>query len=123
MRVHNIDHIVLNVVDVEQSLTWYRDVLGLPGDRVDEWRAGDAPFPSVRISETCLIDLFASERTGVNADHFCLVVDRADVEAVAADARFTVINGPVDRYGALGIGLSIYVTDPDDNVIELRSYD
>jgi catechol 2,3-dioxygenase-like lactoylglutathione lyase family enzyme len=123
MHVHNVDHIVLNVADVERSLSWYGDMLGLSGDRVAEWRAGEASFPSVRINETCLIDLFASDRTGVNADHFCLVVDRADVDSVSTDERFTVIVGPVDRYGARGIGRSIYVKDPDDNVVELRSYD
>jgi catechol 2,3-dioxygenase-like lactoylglutathione lyase family enzyme len=123
MRVRELDHIVLNVADVERSLTWYVEVLGLAPDRVDEWRAGDAPFPSVRINAGCIIDLFAVEPTGTNMNHVCLVVDRADVDAVAADPRFTVVDGPGSRWGARGDGWSVYVTDPDGNTVELRSYD
>ena len=79
MRVRHLDHIVLNVVDVERSLAWYTDLLGLAPERVDEWRAGTVPFPSVRIDEGCIIDLFAAERTGENLNHVCLVVEPGDV--------------------------------------------
>ena len=122
MRAHELDHIVLNVSDVERSLAWYTGLLGLAGERVDEWRTGDAPFPSVRVSEGCIFDLFASERTGENVDHLGLVVDPADVDAIAAAARFDVVEGPVPRWGARGMGRSVYVRDPDGNTVELRSY-
>ena len=123
VRVHGIDHIVLTVSDVERSLAWYVDLLGLAGERVDEWRRGEVPFPSVRLSDSCIIDLFAGEVSGQNLDHFCLVVDAADVETVATDDRFDVLNGPVPRWGARGMGSSVYVSDPDGNTVELRSYD
>ena len=126
MRISELDHIVLQVTDVERSLTWYCDVLGLDGVRVDEWRSGEVPFPSVRVSAGCIIDLFAADTLGEgthNLDHFCLVTDRASVDAVADDDRFTVIGGPGPRFGARGEGWSIYVTDPDGNTVELRSYD
>ncbi len=123
MDVHELDHIVLNVADVERSLAWYTELLGLQPERVDEWRAGDAPFPSVRITDGCIIDLFAVERTGENVNHFCLVVGAGDVEAVANDERFTVVDGPGRRWGARGDGTSVYVLDPDHNVVELRTYD
>ena len=123
MRVHELDHIVLHVADVERSLAWYTGLLGLEGDRVDEWRAGEVPFPSVRVHAACIIDLFRSDRTGENMNHLCLVVDRADVDAIATDDRFTVVDGPGPRYGARGDGWSIYVVDPDGNTVELRSYD
>lgn len=122
VHVHGLDHIVLVVADVERSLEWYTGLLGLAPDRVEEWRAGEVPFPSVRITTGCVIDLFAGERSGLNMDHVCLVVDRADVEAAAADDRFDVLDGPAPRWGARGDGLSIYVSDPDGNAIELRSY-
>lgn len=122
VRVRHLDHIVLNVADVERSLAWYTDLLGLAPERVDEWRAGAVPFPSVRIDEGCIIDLFATERTGENLDHLCLVVDPGDVEAIAADDRFTVVDGPARRWGARGDGTSVYVRDPDGNTVELRSY-
>lgn len=122
MRVHELDHIVLTTPDVERALSFYVGLLGMQGDRVEEWRAGTVPFPSVRVTPGTLIDLQAGERTGVNMDHLCLVVDSADVDAVATDARFDVIEGPVDRYGARGMGRSVYVRDPDGNVVELRHY-
>ena len=123
MNVSELDHLVINVGDVERSLAWYTEMLGLSAERVHEWRAGEVPFPSVRINDNTIIDLFALERTGQNIDHICLVVDRADVDAVSADPRFTIVEGPVERWGARGIGWSVYVTDPDGNQIELRSYD
>jgi catechol 2,3-dioxygenase-like lactoylglutathione lyase family enzyme len=121
MNVHGVDHIVVNVADVERSLTWYTDRLGLAAERADEWRAGTAPFPSVRVNEHTVVDLFHVERTGENVNHFCLVVDRADIDA-ALDGRFEVVDGPGRRWGARGDGWSVYVRDPDGNTIELRSY-
>jgi catechol 2,3-dioxygenase-like lactoylglutathione lyase family enzyme len=122
VRIHELDHIVLNVADVERSLAWYTGLLGLEGDRVEAWRAGEVPFPSVRVHAGCIIDLQAFERTGENMNHLCLVVDGADVDAVAGDDRFTVLEGPVPRYGARGMGRSVYLRDPDGNTVELRSY-
>lgn len=122
MNVRELDHIVLNVGDVERSLAWYSGLLGLEAERVDEWRAGEVTFPSVRINDGCIIDLFQLDRTGTNVDHFCMVVDRDDVDAVANDERFDVIEGPVPRWGARGDGRSVYVADPDGNQVELRSY-
>ena len=123
MNVREMDHIVLNVGDVERSLAWYTELLGLTPERVDEWRAGTAPFPSVRVHEGCIIDLFAVERTGENLNHLCLVVDPADVDEVAGSGRFQVLDGPGTRWGARGDGRSVYVADPDGNTVELRSYD
>lgn len=123
MRVRRLDHIVLNVGDVERSLTWYTDLLGLAPERVDEWRAGSAPFPSVRIDEGSIIDLFDVAPSGENLNHLCLVVDRGDVDAIAADERFEVVDGPARRWGARGDGYSVYVRDPDGNTVELRGYD
>ncbi len=122
MNVSGLDHLVLNVADIERSLAWYTGMLGLAGERVDEWRAGEVPFPSVRVDDATIIDLMTIDRTGHNVDHVCLVVDRADVDAVASDDRFDVVGGPGTRWGARGDGWSVYVTDPDGNVVELRAY-
>ena len=122
MRVTGLDHIVLNVSDFEKALAWYVDVLGLEPDRVDEWRQKRALFPSVRVNEHTVIDLFATERSGVNADHFCLVIEPTDLQALVDSGHFDVIEGPVPRWGARGDGTSIYVRDPDGNTVELRHY-
>lgn len=127
LQVRGMDHIVLVVADVERSLAWYTGELGLAGVRVEEWRAGTAFFPSVRVDDGTIIDILwdggmgRAEGRG-NVDHFCLVVEPCDLEAVAASGRFTVVDGPDKRYGARGDGLSLYVKDPDGNTVELRHY-
>jgi catechol 2,3-dioxygenase-like lactoylglutathione lyase family enzyme len=123
VEVIGLDHIVLNVADVERSLAFYRDALGLSAVRVDEWRGGGAPFPSVRVDDHTIIDLLATARTGQNCDHFCLVVRPTDFASLAASGRVEVVDGPGPRFGARGIGTSLYVKDPDGNVVELRYYE
>ncbi|MFC9234690.1 VOC family protein [Streptomyces decoyicus] len=122
MRVKDFDHLVLNVQDVERALDFYCGPLGLEPVRVDEWRAGTAPFPSVRISPTTIIDLVARPRGESNVDHICLVVEPLDWQEVIDSGRFTVLGGPGSRYGARGDAQSIYVQDPDGNTVELRWY-
>lgn len=122
VRATGLDHIVLNVADVERSLEWYTRMLGLEGVRVDEWRQGDVLFPSLRLDATTIIDLLQVERTGQNVDHVCLVVEPTDLDAAAASGRFDVVAGPSRLFGARGEGVGLYVRDPDGNVIELRHY-
>lgn len=122
--VQAFDHLVLNVADVERSLAWYGGVLGLEQLRVEEWRRGDVPFPSVRVSADTIVDLLAVDggRGGENVDHLCLVVAPVDLGEVARSGRFDVVDGPARRWGARGTGTSLYVRDPDGNVVELRHY-
>jgi catechol 2,3-dioxygenase-like lactoylglutathione lyase family enzyme len=126
LRVTGLDHIVLVVADVERSLRWYQEELGLAGVRIEEWRAGTAFFPSVRVDEGTIIDIVPDGGVPVsgrgNVDHFCLVVDPTDFEAVRESGRFEVVDGPDKRYGARGDGISLYVKDPDGNTVELRHY-
>jgi catechol 2,3-dioxygenase-like lactoylglutathione lyase family enzyme len=122
LRVVGLDHVVLNVADVERSLAFYCGELGLAPERVDEWRRGEILFPSVRVDARTIIDLLAVPRTGENADHLCLVVEPLDLDAVKASGRFEVVDGPATRFGARGNGTSLYVKDPDGNTVELRYY-
>jgi catechol 2,3-dioxygenase-like lactoylglutathione lyase family enzyme len=122
MQVTGIDHVVFNVRDAEASVAWWRDVLGLEPVRLDEWRRGEVPFVSVRISAGTILDLFVTERTGENVDHIAIQVADADLDELAASGRFDVVRGPMDVFGARGQGRGLYVRDPDGNVIELRTY-
>jgi catechol 2,3-dioxygenase-like lactoylglutathione lyase family enzyme len=126
MRVLAFDHLVLNVADVERSLAFYCGPLGLPPVRVEDWRAGKVPFPSVRVSPTTIIDLVQDPggegARASNVDHFCLVVEPLDWQEVVDAGEFTVLGGPGPRFGARGTAQSLYVSDPDGNSIELRWY-
>jgi catechol 2,3-dioxygenase-like lactoylglutathione lyase family enzyme len=122
--ISGLDHLVLRVDDVERSVAWYRDHLGLAPERLDEWRLGEVPFVSLRIDDRTIIDVFREERTGLNVDHVSLVVDRdVDLRAVAASGEFDVVHEPFVIWGAQGFGLGLYVRDPDGNTVELKHYD
>lgn len=123
VNVVAFDHLVLRCVDVERTLGWYVARLGLAPFRVDEWRRGDAPFPSVRVSDDTIIDLIEGPAAGDGRlDHLCLVVEPLDLESLAASGDFDVVEGPARRSGARGEGTSLYVRDPDGLVVELRHY-
>jgi catechol 2,3-dioxygenase-like lactoylglutathione lyase family enzyme len=126
VKVVGLDHIVFRCADTEKSLAFYTDTLGLVPERVTEWRAGEAPFPSVRITPTTIIDLFgggggSDTSPGVaNVDHVCLVIEPADLDALAP--QFPNAQRADHLFGAQGYASSLYIKDPDGNTIELRSY-
>jgi catechol 2,3-dioxygenase-like lactoylglutathione lyase family enzyme len=121
VKVTGLDHIVLRCADVERSLEFYCGVLGLEGERVEEWRRADAPFPSVRLTPTTVIDLFGGGPNGTNLDHFCLVIEPVDLDELAKE--FPAAQRADHLFGAQGYASSLYVDDPDGNTVELRSYD
>ena len=122
LRITGFDHVVLRCADVEATLAWYHDLLGLELVRVEEWRAGQVPFPSVRVSDDTIIDLVPGPIDDGRLDHLCLVVEPVDLSALAASGDLDVVEGPVRRFGARGDGTSLYVRDPDGLVVELRHY-
>jgi glyoxylase I family protein len=135
IKVTELDHIVLNVSDIERSVTFYTDVLGLQAERLDEFKAGKVGFPSVRINGDTIIDLFpaqgaenkfkAGEKRQGNLNHFCLVVEREDFSGIVdylARNEIAVHEGPISRWGARGRATSVYFLDPDGNEVEIRCY-
>lgn len=135
VAVTGLDHLVLVAADVDRSLGFYCGMLGLEGDRVEEWRAGEVPFPSVRIDRTTIIDLFPTSMvegdtdsaggpgSSRNLDHFCVTIEPTDLDALAASGQVEVVRGPTDHlFGAQGYATSLYIADPDGNTVELRSY-
>jgi len=130
IRVTALDHFVLRVRDLEASLGFYRDILGLPIEFLDAYRAGQRPFVSARIGHQ-LLDLVpdttydpATARYTAGFLHFCVGVPVGDLERIIPwlrDRGVTIVEDqPVPRMGATGMGLSIYVNDPDGYVVELK---
>ena len=133
IKITELDHIVLNVSDIDRSLAFYTEVLGLKGERIEEFRSGKVGFPSVRINEGTIIDLFptkqsdshtAGKKNG-NLNHFCMVVGAEDFSGITeylAANKITIREGPVSRWGARGRATSVYFFDPDGNEVEIRCY-
>ena len=122
MRLIGPDHIVLRSADPERLVDWYASTLGLEVLRLEEWRRNEVPFVSLRVSPTFLIDIMRGDRSGMNVDHLALTVEDVDLDALAAEGTLDVVMGPADLYGAQGVGRGLYINDPDNNLVELRTY-
>ena len=122
-KVLALDHLVLVVADVDRTLDWYSRYAGLEPMRVEEWRREEVFFPSLRVDEATIIDVLPGRPDGSDErghlDHLCFVVSPEDREFLAA--QLEVVDEGV-RYGARGDGDSIYVRDPDNLLVEFRSY-
>jgi len=68
VQVKYLDHIVLNVYDMDKVLDFYVNTLGLKPVRLSEYQQGKAPFPSVRVNEQTIIDLFPIDAKNVNQE-------------------------------------------------------
>ena len=130
IRVSGLDHLVLRVRDLEQSLGFYRDVLGLPIEFLEDYRAGRRPFVSARAGAQ-LIDLVPDATYDPEAGlrsggflHLCVRVRAPSLTTAIPMLRQhgieVIEETPVPRMGATGMGLSIYVRDPDGYIIELK---
>jgi glyoxylase I family protein len=135
IKISELDHIVLNVGDIERSLKFYTGVMGLKAERLDDFRSGKVGFPSVRINSDTIIDLFPSqerqsrhsggEKTAGNLNHFCMVTGKEDFAGIVdylKENSIAIREGPVSRWGARGRATSVYFLDPDGNEIEVRCY-
>ena len=124
-----LDHIVLNVRNQEAMLGFYVETMGFGAERLDAFRAGQVPFPSVRINAHTVIDLFPRNTSPTptepqNLDHFCLAMGDGDWQSLRArlELACVAIDGPHQRWGAHGTGWSYYFRDPDGNEIEAKCY-
>jgi glyoxylase I family protein len=129
IRIREIDHLVLRVADLERMLAFYCGALGCTVERrVDslglvQLRAGRSILDLVPVDgELGRAGGAAPGREGRNLDHFCFRVEPWDEAQIRRDlAAHGIPAGPAQsRYGAEGAGPSIYLTDPEGNVVELK---
>lgn len=129
IKLRELDHIVLRVVDLDKMITFYTQVLGCTIEKRQEaigliqLRAGASLVDLVPVDgKLGKMGGAAPGREGRNVDHFCFRVDGFDEAALLAWlASHGVEAGPAEsRYGAEGEGPSIYVNDPEGNTVELK---
>jgi catechol 2,3-dioxygenase-like lactoylglutathione lyase family enzyme len=129
IKVRSLDHFVLRVRDLDAALGFYRDLLGLEILFLDEYKANQRPFVSARIGEQ-LLDLVPDPTYDPDAGkmaggymHCCVEVENRLEELIPQlkQRGISMIDGqPIPRMGARGMGLSIYLMDPDGYVVELK---
>ena len=128
-KLLGLDHVVVRVRDLDAALGFYVGVLGCTEERrIDalgliQLRAGASLVDLVPVdSPLGKHGGGAPDPNARNVDHFCLRIEPFDAEALAAHLRAHGVEpGDVgERYGADGYGPSIYLRDPDGNVVELK---
>lgn len=129
IKIRALDHFVLRVADLDRSLAFYHDLLGLPVLFLEEHRAGTRPFVSVRAGEQ-LLDLWPDPNVNPNIDspeagyfHCCFELASPLDDAIRALRTHGVQileEEPSRRMGAQGWGDSIYCLDPDGYMVELK---
>ena len=129
LAIRDIDHVVLRVVDLQAMLAFYCDVLGCTVERrVDELglvqlRAGRSLIDLVPVdSKLGRAGGAAPARGGRNMDHFCVRVEPFDETAIRRHLSSHGVDAgrTESRYGAEGQGPSIYISDPEENVVGLK---
>ena len=129
IKIREIDHIVLRVIDLHAMTKFYIDVLGCTVER----RQDEIGLVQLRAGRS-LVDLVpvdgklgrmggaAPGREGRNLDHVCFRIDAYDSEALRSElmAAGVRLGDEGSRYGAEGEGPSLYLFDPEDNMVELK---
>ncbi len=129
MKIIGADHTNWWVKDLERSLRFYRDVLGLEPFGLEEYQREERPIVSLRVTPTFILHLrpepsFEPGSTG-GYDHLALVVEETDAEALAEylGASGVEVEQRLEGVvGARGEGEALYVRDPDGYLIELKLY-
>lgn len=128
-RPAGLDHVVIRVATPERMRAFYADVLGCPVEREEaklglvQLRAGRSLIDLVDVTgELGRAGGGAPGAEGRNMDHFCLRIEPFDEAAIRAHLESQGVDaGPLKRrYGAEEFGPSIYIEDPEGNVVELK---
>jgi catechol 2,3-dioxygenase-like lactoylglutathione lyase family enzyme len=133
VKVHALDHLVINVADVARSAEWYRKILGME-IRVFDPGTGGAPRTSlmfgnqkinVRPRDASKVEWFTADHESAGSDDMCFLTSSTPDQVVAhLKANGVAIEqGPGPRQGARGTLRSVYCRDPDGSLIEISSYE
>ncbi|WP_299579378.1 VOC family protein [uncultured Microbulbifer sp.] len=128
-NIQYIDHVVLRVQSLSAMRNFYEDILGCTIERENpefglyQLRAGQCLIDLVPVDQAAGREGGAAPgREGRNLHHFCLRIDPFEPEKITAFLRGKNIQVSAlqQRYGAEGMGPSIYISDPEQNLVELK---
>jgi catechol 2,3-dioxygenase-like lactoylglutathione lyase family enzyme len=133
VKVHALDHLVINVSDVARSADWYRKVLGMEVNVFDPGQ-GKPPRTSlifgsqkinVRPRDADKVEWFTADHETAGSDDLCFLTEATSDEVIAhlKTCGVAIAEGPVKKQGARGVLRSVYCRDPDGSLIEISSYE
>jgi catechol 2,3-dioxygenase-like lactoylglutathione lyase family enzyme len=133
VKVHALDHLVINVSDVARSADWYRKVLGMEVNVFDPGQ-GKPPRTSlifgsqkinVRPRDADKVEWFTADHETAGSDDLCFLTEATPDEVIAhlKTCGVAIAEGPVKKQGARGVLRSVYCRDPDGSLIEISSYE
>ncbi|SEH54065.1 Glyoxalase/Bleomycin resistance protein/Dioxygenase superfamily protein [Rhizobium tibeticum] len=124
IRIDHLDHLVLTVADIDATCGFYAQALGMTVETFGDGRKA-LTFGSQKINlhqHGHEFEPKAKQPTPGSAD-LCVIATTplADVIAHLQSKGVTIVEGPVDRTGAAGPIRSVYIRDPDGNLIEVSN--
>jgi catechol 2,3-dioxygenase-like lactoylglutathione lyase family enzyme len=133
VKVHALDHLVINVSDVARSAEWYRKILGMEIRMFDPGQGkptrtslifGNQKI-NVRPRGAGKAEWFTADHVAAGSDDLCFLTGATPQEVIAHlnACGVAIEEGPVDRQGAVGALRSVYCRDPDGSLIEISSYE
>ncbi|GAB2643809.1 VOC family protein [Vibrio panuliri] len=129
LKIVGLDHVVLRTTQLDKMLEFYQHKLGCPIERtlpelgLTQLRAGSALIDIVTVdSELGRLGGKAPQQNGRNMDHLCLQIEPiSETDLITLFAQHQLRPEDfVERYGAQGFGRSVYLTDPEGNIVELK---
>lgn len=125
MKINRMDHLVLTVQDIAATCDFYNKVLGMEIVTFKQGRKA-LSFGQQKLNLHQVGHEFEpkAQKPTPGAIDLCLITEEplAEVQKHVEAAGVTIIEGPVERTGAMGPILSIYFRDPDQNLIEVSNY-
>jgi catechol 2,3-dioxygenase-like lactoylglutathione lyase family enzyme len=122
MRIDRLDHLVLTVADLDATIAFYAGTLGMEPQTFGDGRRALA-FGRQKLNlhqAGAEFEPKAQAPTPGSAD-LCFIAD-GPIEPIAEELGELVELGPVERTGALGTMDSVYLRDPDGNLVEISAY-
>lgn len=126
ISIGSVDHLVLTVADVDRAIEFYERVLGMtpvsfPGDR----RGVSFGGQTIKLHATNELVAPTATHPVPGSANLCLVTNNAlsEVQEHLRNNDVRIEEGPVSRLGSQGVITSLYLHDPDGNLLEIARYD